>query len=242
MGQATVSSTLDLVEWCDSTIYDPYDDFHWIINGQAIEPSTQPVDLNTNYPEEDTIIFWNTTSKWSRKKDTTYTRFQPDQKYLFDLNFHSERYNVFEKEHWTKHFGSFDYDSSTLEEFREVWCPAIEWGKVKFQITNLPKNDSLLITYGVIDDGYLTGTIISKKNSHWITPRLEPFNSSNIQIVISKILPNAELNEDEIPNQHYIRTTELKDLAWFKIRIFNNEKVKITYDYETGEIVRKFEH
>ncbi len=228
----------ELKEACDSSIYLEWNDFKWEINGTTILPNDSLVNIITNYPLADTLVFHDANSKFSPR--IIITRFNPKHEYILTLAVWYKDFNIFEIENWDLNAHKIlDFDLDMYER-DSIFQESRHKEFVKLKVKNIPKGDSLFIFYGhLIDHLYFTGHIITKSRNELVTPHTDYLETRNYNLIIARIKPNARIVKYE--DTDYTSTIRLDDLEIIhhsRIRLFDDTKCKIVFNYKIESIER----
>ncbi len=223
----------ELKESCDSSIYLEWPDFKWIINGTQLFPNDSLKIINTNFPDIDTIIFYDANSTHSLR--TIYTRFNPTNDYIQTNAMWYKDFNIYEKSLWDSSiYKMYDF-SNGKRNADSIYYSTRYSEKVNFKVKNFQKDDSLFLFYGhPTDSQYFTGHLLTNSKIKIITPQTDFLESRNYHIILAKIKPNARIMQyEETDLTVTINLIDLEILYYSQIRLFENTKCNLIYNYKT---------
>ncbi|GEM_PF-1442176 len=215
----------------------------WTINGVTFNTT---IDEVTIYPHEkgmDTIYFQETRNQ-TTKFDTIYTKIPNNQELIMTIGCCDEKFDIIRKEDFEKRRQLFLTEPSL--DFDSLDITLLEFGKLKFVILNKPISDTLICSYARI---FAIGQMITvDKDYGWVEPCRIGYIDNIIHVDIMKL--NKHINYDiiedddfecakgiDIVERHLMgKENDLEILKQFGLRLFNNERVIIQYDYLTGEL------
>ena len=219
----------------------------WTINGLTFKPTTDTVIL---YPHEkgiDTIFFQQTICS-ETTFDTIFSRIPNGQEFVMTVGCCDNKFDIIRKKvkEEVEQLYSTEppIDSDSLYS---LYLENLEFGKIKFEILNKPISDTLIC---VCTEMYFFHgqQITAEKDYGWVEPCRFGIIDNIIKIHIIKINEHTEYkiieDKDEYKCFNGIDMVEwngdnmddAETLKQFGLRLFNNEKVIIQYDYLTGEI------
>ena len=215
----------------------------WTINGFTFKSTTDVVTIYPHEKEMDTIFFQETICS-KTKYDTIFSRIPNRQELVMTIGCCDEKFDIVRKEDYEKRSQLFLTDPSL--DFDSLDMTRLEFGTIKFEISNKPISDTLICVYA---GEFTVGQMITKEKDYgWVKPCKVGYIDNIIKIYIIKL--NANINYEIFGDKDKIICAEGIDIvAWnekewqdleilkrFGLRLFNNEKVIIKYDYFTGEI------
>ena len=221
----------------------------WIINGVSFSLKDTSVII---YPNNmlDTICFKNKrhSQTWF---DTVYTRIPNHEELIMVTDCCDDGFEIYRKDAYEKY--SQQFLETPESEQMSLYEQHLEYGTIQFKILNKPITDTLLCIY---DHVFLLGQLITNdKDYGYIIPCRYAYANSILHISIVKYnfsgmygysLLEGEINANKWPCEKGVDIVgiEIKDkyenntmtLKHFSVRMFNQEKVIIQYDYATGDI------
>ena len=222
---------------------------YWIINGISFSSMDTTVVV---YPNNvlDTICF---IEEYHSKKrfDTVYTRIPNHEELVMTTGCCDERFEIYRKDAYKKY--SQQFLETPESEQMSLYEQHLEYGTIQFKILNKPITDTLLCIY---DHVYLLGQLITNEKDYGcIIPCRYAYANSTLNISIVKynfsgmysyLLLEEGISVNKSPCEKGVDIVgiELKDkfennpviLKSFGVRMFNQEKVIIQYDYATGDL------
>jgi len=232
-GQTTVISD-------DYLINTRADGYQWTINGVSFLPTDKET---TIYPHEqcwDTIIFLD---KYNLSQpDTIFSIIQKNQKYIMAIGCCDE---YFEMHNINKKYPDVDIDITDIEVIDTktfMKLTSQDYGQVKFVILNKPDTDTLVCVYS--GGGFrLVGQMITDNSDNgWLIPIRNTYSSNNGIVTIARKNKKFQYEnyEDEdvylgknLINWDYDSEMGLEILKQFRLRLFNQEKVIVEFNYLT---------
>ena len=152
-------------------------------------------------------------------------------------------FDIFENKKMETLKSSLEKGQISDGSFDSIYLASKEYGKVKFIIKNMPINDTLICVYTDFS-GFPCGYMILKNGSYgWFGPSKGYYGNSNDFIVFAKKKTNLEFKKEVkcmISWDSPDFSVYFDKLRKFQIRIFNEERVIIEYDYRTKKTRLKF--
>jgi len=216
--------------------------YNWKINRVSFQPAKERTKVYPHYPACDTIIFTNKGD--GRPADTIYTRIPPKKNYIMTIGCCADGFDIYEKTKFTKLTSAINKKNIQNEVFDSLYTDSKESGRVKFIIKNKPISDTLICIYGDFA-GFPYGQMITREKDYsWLSPSKGYYSSSIDCIVFAKKKPtlkykiekNDIISWDSPDFNEYFET-----IKRVQLRVFNNEKVIIEFDYVTKLVKLKFE-
>ncbi|HOF17012.1 MAG TPA: hypothetical protein PLF32_08875 [Bacteroidales bacterium] len=217
--------------------------FQWTINGVTFTPTISEV---TVYPHEKGLdtIFFQETRAFKTKFDTIFSRIPNNQELIITIGCCDEGFDILKKDKEKEKLMDSLYSKKEYDEALLLYATLLEFGYLKFEIFNKPVSDTLICIYSPIS---ITGQMITiNKDYGWVEPCRSSEIDNMISIYIAKLNDNICYEIYEIEDKTgctegidivgWNGNKKLEILKQFRLRLFNNEKVIIQYDYLTGKI------
>lgn len=238
------------IVFCNYLLEETERTLQWTINGVTFNPITDGV---TIYPHEkgmDTIYFQETRAS-KTKFDTVFSRIPNGQELIMTIGCCDDKFDIIRKEDFEKRSHLFLTEPSL--DFDSLDMTLLEFGILKFVILNKPLSDTLLCAY--VGEFSMGQMITENKDYGWVEPCKVGYIDNVIDIYIIRVDKNIEFEiiNDDFKNEYECNKgidivwwgqkdkekswkKDLEILKQFGLRLFNNERVIIQYDYLTGKI------
>lgn len=236
--QSQILISYELRMTCDSNEYLEWEDFYWTFNNQPILPSDSVVSIKNNYPQTDTLHFWDR----NRKVDyPVYLRLNPEKNYVLCPGTGMEEFNIFEKQEWENHAYKI-YDNFVNQEVFDSIYHFINYDeKLKVTIKGIPKGDTVLFTFGnslILYPGF-GGMIVTQNEKFEVSPYSSRYEMNHHRFIISRV-ENADIRywdqpEDQ-PQNASVDQKNLDILQHGYIRLFAEDSAKLFFDYQRKRI------
>ena len=222
---------------------------HWTINGESFSSTDSNVII---YPNNllDTIVFMEK-RHFKTWFDTVYTRIPDHEELSMGIGCCDAGFDLCRKGDYEKYIQQWSEVPDSLQ--LSLYEQHLEYGTIQFKILNKPITDTLLCIY---DHVFLLGQLITNdKDYGYIIPCRYAYANNILHISIVKYnfsgmygysLLEGEINANKWPCEKGVDIVgiEIKDkyenntmtLKRFSVRMFNQEKVIIQYDYATGDL------
>lgn len=231
IGQTTVIS--------DDYLIETRTDYQWTINGVSFSPTSKKTKIYPHKQDWDTIIFTDTYFKYNRPApDTIISRIPKNKKYVMSIGCCDE---FFEMRRTDKKYPYVDIDTISFKDFQTLTSQ--DYGQVKFVILNKLDTDTLICMYSGCGSSCPIGQMITDNSDNgWLIPMRTGYSNTNgIVMIIKKNkeleygeFEELEYDEDLGRNLVYISMeADWNILKKFHLKLFNQEKVIIEYDYFT---------
>jgi hypothetical protein len=217
----------------------------WTINGITFSPTSDEVTIYPHKKGMDTIFFQETRN-FKTKFDTVFCRIPNGQELTMKIGCCDDGFDIVRKEEYEKRKQLYLAEPSL--DFDSLDMTLLEFGTLKFLILNKPISDTLICIYA---GEFTVGQMITiDKNYGWVKPCRIGYIDNIINVYVIKTDKNVEYEmiKDEYKDEN--ECNEGIDIVWwnkkdwekdwvilkqFGLRLFNNEKVIIQYDYLTGK-------
>ena len=224
----------------------------WTINGVTFNPTTDGVII---YPHEkgmDTIIYqeiWlpDSETKLRLVFDTIISKIPNNQELIMTVGCCDYGFDLIKNDEKRKQALLLIHsllDENKLYELDSLRMTLFGFETIKFEILNKPISDTLICDYGGV---FHFGQMITiKKDYGWVKPCRSSESDNNISVCIMKLNKNINfeiIKDDEFECAKGIDIVEWNAENWekdleilkkFRLRLFDNEKVIIQYDYLTN--------
>ncbi|MBP1672805.1 MAG: hypothetical protein H6Q25_620 [Bacteroidetes bacterium] len=226
----------------------PERNLHWTINGITYTPSDDEIIIYPHKKSIDTIFFQETINN-KTYFDTIYSRIPNKTQLIMNLGCCDVGFDLITKDYVEEM--TILYSTNTNDAYDTIYPALLQFGKIKFEIINKPISDTVICFYG---GSFNIGLLVTEEKDYgWLEPCRYgyPDNIINISIIKkSKDLTYNFLNEiDDIAcfnGENIIELNYENDplniiyLKKFGLRLFNNEKVIIQFDYLTNQLTLFF--
>lgn len=218
----------------------------WLINGQEIIPNTDFQDVKINFPEADTIIFFN--NQHSKTKiDTVITRLAVGEKYVFTISCCNDNYNIYNEKTYLFIQNKLEdiYNDSLPQVYKDsIFAEYVKvFGNVKIEVTNIPKTDSLIVfaDYEMFAYG---NVLITEHNSISSSLLVGDFTNRHYDILFVKYDNKVKWRRFEqrmLEAHEFEYYNKLSIIKEINVRVFESETALVKMDYLTNKVEIKFE-
>jgi hypothetical protein len=216
------------------------DDYYWIINGQKVICDSTEVKIKIHKDGFDTLIYHS--KSYAPTGDTILTKFKNNEHYIFSIGCCASGFDVHLKSRYVKMNRELELYP---EAFDSIYLSSFEKGRVKIEIKNMKVNDTLIGIYGDYSAAAMPEGIFFATNKTLEVSTEKGFYSTNVdQLMILKKTPEMKEIGAEYPNVVLWDFNPLENAViykWAKIRLFDRNEVKVTYDAQKNEWEIKLE-
>jgi hypothetical protein len=237
------------IEFCKYLLKQTDKTLQWRINGITFSPMNDEVIIYPHANGIDTIYFQET--RFSKTKyDTVFSKIPNGVELVMKIGCCEDMFDLITKEDYEEQkrtlltYPMLDFDSLNLS--------LLQFGKIKFEILNKPISDTLICVFaGTLS---ISQMITIEKEYGWIEPCRTGYIDNIIDIYIIKL--NESVHFETIEFEDFECAKGIDIVEWnvnkwpldpkiiikkFGLRLFNNEKVIVQYDYLTNELFLKFD-
>lgn len=199
--------------------------YSWYINNQKISPKDTLKEIRLNYPRPDTLVFKYLLND-VLERDTIFTRFSLNQKYIFGLGCCNDGYQIYESE---KYIQFKKKVKKTPENFHDYRFESVSVGHLNIQIIN--NKDSLVVFPDIFIDfvAYITST-----NDTYNNVKLYGSPFTNLMYDVHIYKHNSELiwiaEEEKFITYDEQCFFKLRLLSKYKVRVFEGDHPTLIYD------------
>lgn len=218
----------------------------WLINGQKIIPNSEFQDIKVNFPEVDTIIFFNNHHSKS-KVDTVITRLTVGEKYVFTISCCDDNYKIYNQKTYSFIQNKYEdiYNDSLSQDYKNsIFAEYVKvFGNVKIEVVNIPKTDSLIVFTDY--EMFAYGNVFTTEYN-FATSKLSvgDFTNRHNDILFVEYDNNVKwrkYKQRQVESDDFEFYNKLSIIKRINIRVFENETALLKMDYLTRQVEITFE-
>ena len=221
-------------------MHDRFATYEWKINNTTFNCQSTNIEFKTNSPLLDTLCFSH--NRGNRNvNDTIITRFTEGMDYIITRGCCDGGFEIYEKE---KHHKILKLCQDLRQEDEEplLW----EGGTVSFKLVNYSLKDTLIGSYGDFAAMPIGKILINSSRTKFIEPHKGYFGSNTDYIIIATVIENKNqkkwyIDENKTVDWNGIGFEGLIVHAKTKVRLFNHEKIIVTFDWSTKQLHIEFD-
>lgn len=232
------------IEFCEYLLSQTDKTLQWTINGLTFSPTRDEVVIYPNVNGIDTIYFQQT--RLSKTiYDTIFSKIPNHTSLVLKIGCCDDMFDLITKKDYDERVHLYETNPSL--DFDSLDMSLLQYGKIKFEIFNKPICDTLICSFGGIFN--ISQMITIEKEYGWVLPCQIGYQDNIIDICIIKLNRSLDFETIEFKDFECAIGTDMVEwdskvwpldseviLKRFGIRIFNEERTIIQYDYVTGNL------